>query len=304
MIFRRGPVASFGEMDDTCETLYQSDGKAGTNLKLSLDTRANRKQTLFEIDDCLNASTPVHGMQTVETADAQVPEICTNIIVLSDNMSPILDTPSIIDSFVDQDPFRFYQPGSVLREVVLGQPADIVSAAAASAMLGISDENEQFIDLSQLMHKDPALPMVCNSPEPLLSPTDSTYSNISSISSASSSVTLLSGASTSQEDRFFAPDFEVLTSEIHVKRETSSVMRRRTSKPDNRYNEMRRKNNLASRRSRLTRREKEREMELQQENMEKENKALRDEVRQLEAQVEGAKKIITQIFMNRRSETK
>ncbi|XP_013787651.1 uncharacterized protein LOC106471587 isoform X2 [Limulus polyphemus] len=69
---------------------------------------------------------------------------------------------------------------------------------------------------------------------------------------------------------------------------------------EDRYQEMRRKNNMASRRSRMTRKEKEKEMEEQSRHLEQENDTLRVKIKKLEEVIEELKKHLISVIVEKK----
>ncbi|CAN7983306.1 unnamed protein product [Ixodes hexagonus] len=159
---------------------------------------------------------------------------------------------------------------------VSAEPSSL-SQEFSSVGMDMWDQNETFQDLSGLIQEEK-----CQTPAPAPSPLHYLV--------PSEDVHQRSSPSQSWDPRpqsapmkrsFEAPACEAGPSH-QMDMAPSPKMLRVEEDPQERYSEMRVKNNMASRRSRMTRKEKEQEMEKRASELEQENEALRIKVKNLE----------------------
>ncbi|XP_076343067.1 uncharacterized protein LOC143243158 [Tachypleus tridentatus] len=178
----------------------------------------------------------------------------------------------------------------------------------SSAMHDCWDSNERFQDLSSVMDQDgfsfsyksvdSSEPFADNTEEPnVFGPvyeepsTSHTPITVTALQSTQqNSVKRVCKSSTMLE--------EISTgSKMKVPRLSDSDSK---SFSEDRYQEMRRKNNIASRRSRMTRKEKEKEMEERSRHLEQENDTLRVKIKKLEEIIEELKKHLINVFVEKK----
>lgn len=184
----------------------------------------------------------------------------------------------------------------------------------SAATMDMWEQNETFQDLSELIQEGKAAAVVPSPSQPnYLVPSEPSHRVPSSSSSSgvitSTAATSSSRACPSSEAAWQPPPPPTLSTSsagpsVSIKRALSPIGEAGPShaddgslpkmpkfeEPEQRYSEMRNKNNMASRRSRMTRKEKEMEMEKKAAELEQDNELLRIKVKNLEELTEKLKR--------------